>query len=182
MDKRIESNIEVKEKLTDALFSLLEERHISEITVTMLIEKASVARVSFYRNFSSLEDILRYQHNRLIDSYFEECAFPNVDFSNPEYMAWMFGFYRKYKQKILALQRNGLSSMTLETINHIAITHPRFKNEKGPAPIQNNRIDFYFEAGAFYNIVIHWLADPDPVPAETLAQQFCQKIIGSASA
>ena len=181
MDKRTELNIEVKEKLAAALFSLLEDRPISEITVTTLIENASVARVSFYRNYSSLEEILRYRLDTLVDRYFEECTFPTVNFSDPENMTWMFGFYRKYKRELLALQRNGLSSMLLETINDISLTYRRAADEAPAELSREERLDCYYEAGAFYNTVIHWLAASDPLPAEAMARRFCRRIKGSTS-
>lgn len=53
MDKRKEANIRVKSSIVDALFMLMKRKPISEITVTEIIKKAGVARVSFYRNYTS---------------------------------------------------------------------------------------------------------------------------------
>ena len=45
-------------KLQRAFLKLLEDHRFSDITVTDVVERAGVARVSFYRNFSSTADIL----------------------------------------------------------------------------------------------------------------------------
>ena len=50
MDKRKEANQRVKKSITDALFSLMQEKKLSDIRITELIERAGVARASFYRN------------------------------------------------------------------------------------------------------------------------------------
>ena len=55
MDKRKIANQKVKTSITSALFELLKEKSISEISITEIINKAHVARASFYRNYSSKE-------------------------------------------------------------------------------------------------------------------------------
>lgn len=45
--------------LTEALFQLLETKSLNEIKVTELVGRAGVSRMAFYRNYQTLEDILR---------------------------------------------------------------------------------------------------------------------------
>lgn len=59
MDKRKIANAAVKKKMEDAFFALLSEKPFSEITVTDLVTRAGVARASYYRNYESMEDIVR---------------------------------------------------------------------------------------------------------------------------
>ena len=49
MDKRLELNLEVKNSIAKALFILLNKKTIYEITILELVQKAGVARASFYR-------------------------------------------------------------------------------------------------------------------------------------
>lgn len=56
MDKRKIANQAVKEKLFQAMVHLLQEKEWSKITVSELIRISGVARVSYYRNFSSMEE------------------------------------------------------------------------------------------------------------------------------
>ena len=53
MNKRQEANMRVKARITAALLTLLNEKSISDITVTEIISEAGVARASFYRNYCS---------------------------------------------------------------------------------------------------------------------------------
>lgn len=45
----------------NAFKSLLDEKNYADIKVTEVIERAQVSRATFYRNYDTLEDILRYE-------------------------------------------------------------------------------------------------------------------------
>lgn len=45
----------------NAFQSLLYEKNYSDIKITEVIERAQVSRATFYRNYDTLEDILRYE-------------------------------------------------------------------------------------------------------------------------
>ena len=51
MDKREK---QVKDRLMQAMISLAKEKEWTKITVTDLINRAGVARASFYRNFDTI--------------------------------------------------------------------------------------------------------------------------------
>ena len=46
-----------KQWLAQSLFDLMEKQNYSEITISKISENAQLARRTFYRNFSSKEDI-----------------------------------------------------------------------------------------------------------------------------
>lgn len=49
-----------KHYITDALFRLMEDYGFKDITVSDIARKAGVGRATFYRYFSSKEDVIRY--------------------------------------------------------------------------------------------------------------------------
>lgn len=51
-------NYSVKAEIEKALLKLLTQKEYTDITVTDVVKEAKVARVSFYRNFSSIADVL----------------------------------------------------------------------------------------------------------------------------
>lgn len=68
MDKRVEANQKVKRKIENALFTLLNRKNFSTITVTDIVQTAGVARASYYRNFRSKEQIIEtYMANQRHD-------------------------------------------------------------------------------------------------------------------
>ncbi len=48
----------VKEEIKKALLRMLRKKSYTDITVTDLINTAQVARISFYRNFKSIDDVI----------------------------------------------------------------------------------------------------------------------------
>lgn len=57
-DKR---SIQTSKFIYNALSSLLEEKKYKDIKITEVIERSQVSRATFYRNYDSLDDILRYE-------------------------------------------------------------------------------------------------------------------------
>lgn len=51
-------NYSVKAEIEKALLALLSKKEYTSITVTDVVKEAKVARVSFYRHFSSIPDVL----------------------------------------------------------------------------------------------------------------------------
>ena len=49
-------NIVVKESITQALLILMESKDFEKITITDIVNRAGVVRMSFYRNYTSKED------------------------------------------------------------------------------------------------------------------------------
>ena len=52
-------NLYSRQQLTKALLSLLKKKELADITVSELCEKACVGRVTFYRNYPDMTDIVR---------------------------------------------------------------------------------------------------------------------------
>ena len=65
-------NAYVVERLTGALLELLEEKPLSDISVSELCDRAGVGRASFYRNFQEKEDILRARVYHLFNGWVGE--------------------------------------------------------------------------------------------------------------
>ena len=72
MNKKQETNLFVKECITEALLLLMKGNSLSEISITEIVERAGVARVSFYRNFSSKEDVIKKHLGILICEWGKE--------------------------------------------------------------------------------------------------------------
>lgn len=69
-NKRISpSNILAKECIVDALLKLIQDKSLSSISVSELCKKAGVSRMTFYRNYQSIEDIFVRHLSEIFDSY-----------------------------------------------------------------------------------------------------------------
>lgn len=60
------TNIFLKDCMADALLRLLKKKPLEQITITEITNTANVGRVTFYRNFTSKEELLDYRLTSLI--------------------------------------------------------------------------------------------------------------------
>ena len=95
-----------KEKLTDALFSLLEKDSFSDITVLQITQYANVSRAAYYRNFETKEDIIRYSVIKKINEFMEHIEQDSQNILFDE-MAFI-NLWVKEKKYFQLLHRNGL--------------------------------------------------------------------------
>lgn len=59
MKKRVNSaNLVVRESIETALIELMKKKPLSDITISEIVERAGVSRVSYYRNYYYKEDVL----------------------------------------------------------------------------------------------------------------------------
>lgn len=61
MERRNITNEFLKECIADALIQLLKTKPFDEITITQITDVAGVGRSTYYRNFTSKEDVLSYK-------------------------------------------------------------------------------------------------------------------------
>ena len=132
----------VKERIETALVQLMEEKPFQEITVTDLIQKAEVARVSFYRNFSSTADVIDSLTAKLANTFLvdlkELLSHPNERKAREFLFGYLYGFQKHFRSfcpenkfnqefimsslhgKITQLEQNGGVSTIQEKYNTAA--------------------------------------------------------------
>ena len=98
-----------KEKLSDALFYLLEKESFSDITILQITQYANVSRAAFYRNFETKEDIIDYSVQKKITEFMgriehdpEKILFDELAFIN---------LWAMEKDYFKLLSKNGLTSI-----------------------------------------------------------------------
>ncbi|CAG8999672.1 MAG: hypothetical protein CENE_01651 [Candidatus Celerinatantimonas neptuna] len=152
MDKRHTANIQVKNKITDALLALMKQQPFQAIRVSDIVKKADVARVSYYRNFESKEAILYAQGHRLHEEYMQNRPLAEPSLLSYDDILYHFEFYDKHRDFLLELSRHGLSYLLLDMFN--AFIEDGLADPDGDI-IEQSRI--YCYAGAIFNLMLHWL-------------------------
>ena len=100
MDKRKEANLKVRRAITDALFSLMKESELSRISIAEIIRKASVARVSFYRNYDSKEDVLTGLVRDILDEFRDTADYPLSDYMSLCHIDRSLQYFDRYRSVI----------------------------------------------------------------------------------
>lgn len=113
MNKKQEANAFVKECITTALIKMMGEHSFESISITNLVECAGVARVSFYRNFTSKEDVIKQHLDFLIREWGREFEKTGALSTLNESL---IKYYYKHRDFYLLLYKHNLSAMIYENI------------------------------------------------------------------
>lgn len=151
----------VKEYITDSLLSLIKNSTLEKITITDIIKKAGVSRISFYRNFNSKEDILEQYLTSITDNFIKNSDINFKENDLKTYFTILFKHLYNYKDFTLNLYKS----------NCLYLVENQFKR------LFNNRnydYDVYkrqFYIGGIYNIYYYWLINGCKESPELLAEK-----------
>lgn len=112
-----------KEQIEKAFLDLLEEKPYMDITVTDIVKKADVARVTYYRNFDSISDIIESITDRMADEFVTELA-PMLDYGDDRSLReFLFHFFIIFPVTVrlflFRIRRTKISSSTACTIRSV---------------------------------------------------------------
>ena len=151
--KKNPSNLLARKCIAAALSQLLKEKSFSSITVSELTKKAGVSRMTYYRNYSSKEDIFEaYLEDALIFYDKDIQALPikgnYYDVSN---LTHYFTYVKKHHEFLDNLFKCGYGHFFLNAIDQYVMY--RWKKE-------DDSLDHIYRlhafSGALYNSYIHW--------------------------
>ena len=158
MKKRIsQSNIQVKQDMYKALLRLMGDKTFSSISVSDITSEANVSRMSFYRNYNAIEDILTEHLIEVVEEYrAKEAKEPDTGsktvFYEKKYMIRCFRFFYLHREFIDALITAGMGDLFLAKITEYLI-QKWIDVEKGTRE-EKLRISAF--AGAIYNMYREW--------------------------
>lgn len=168
MDKRKEANMRVKNSITKALFHLMHEKSFSDISISELIRVAGVARVSFYRNYDSKEDVLVTLIEDILEQFRETIDWNETDYYTYENIYRSFEYFEKYRDSVLDLYQFGYGSILLEKLNQF---HEDVAGSMPNGSIE--RYQLYMYMGALFNTAIMWLQNDTKETVGDITGMFC---------
>lgn len=168
MDKRKELNQIVKESIAQSVFLLMEEKPFSDITITEIIQKAGVARASFYRNFSYKEEAIRYYLVEKMKQFKLQHKQSGIKLYHYEAILNTMQFVINYKHELKSLFTAGLSQILLEAINTYLFDVYPVETHKAA-----EKYILYSYGGSLFNIIYHWVSSGLQESPEEIAQMIC---------
>lgn len=90
-------DLSVSEYITNALFELMAEKPYNKISITEITDKANVHRVSFYRCFSSKEEIITKWIRKTTDNFLNNSNISYTVDCLEDYFFKLFTHLEKYK-------------------------------------------------------------------------------------
>ncbi len=113
----LEKNKYVKEQLTNALIELLKEKKLTDISVSELTKRAGVGRVSFYRNYSDMNDILIEHSNMLMKRWSEDFE-ADKNASIFTVFGSLFKHYKDQRDFYEIMYQNGITDPILDAVKN----------------------------------------------------------------
>lgn len=180
-DRRVKRT---KKALRDALFSLLEEKTINQISVTELTTLADVNRATFYFYYTDLLDMLQQIQNETYQLLEEVLCNPTASISTvegfAEYAENLFNFCKEHETLVKFIVKNDTNNQVYKQVqslmlNNIPNTKETFEKEN-PARYSTN-----FILNAMVGVMIEWMNEGMLIPPRDMAE-FCAQTYLSGSA
>ena len=91
------------ESVVEGLWELLEDKSFEKISVSELVERADIGRVTFYRNFSNKEEELKRSFNTELQAWLSEGQIDLSDWTDGHLLSALrqfFDFWYEQQDKI----------------------------------------------------------------------------------
>jgi AcrR family transcriptional regulator len=140
----------MKNYIVQGLLILMSKKSFETISISEITEKAGVDRSTYYRNFKSKEDIIRFFVKKVWHEYmltYDKAV------SFKDHLKKLLMYYIKYKKEFLLIYKHGLTHLILDELNDFFKPISEDKNLS-----IEERYKIYWYAGAIYNSVLLWFS------------------------
>ena len=150
--------------ITTALLDLMKKKPYRSITVKEIAERAGVARLTFYRNFTDKEDVLRAYLNRLFLRYMEEL---DTAETLVEALERCFSDWKEKGEFSELLVRNGLESILFQPFReYVEAVLKRYRLSDRLTESQKE-----FLVGGLFFSMLSWVQNDEKISARESAEQ-----------
>jgi AcrR family transcriptional regulator len=184
MEKQLDLRVQKTHKaLTSALYELLCEKSMNDITVTELCERAVIRKATFYKHFGDKTDLLVFMIQELQRLSVEENAIgydPDVPQS---YYIGVFRYFIDFldsnEQFISSVLRSNASSVLQEILSEQIMFDMRLhlKDEKLETLKDANDMFAALYTGAIVSCGKWWITQKDRADKEAVIRKFAEFII-----
>ena len=163
--------------LSQSLIELMQTHDYSAISITQIVQKAGVSRMTYYRNFNSKEDILRDYMDEIIAHYIEDIQnLPeNEGFQDYSHIRHCLEYFKNYSDFVLCLAKANLTEILLNGLNSYML----YAGDADGTSFAG-KCRLYYYAGALYNVYMQWLKDGMREDLDVLAQIIYEQVHGRA--
>lgn len=148
------SALRSKKIITETLLRLMEQYPYAEITVKHILLESTVSRKTFYRNFSSKDDVLNSYIDAILLSYLDTLK-ENEQYSFLRILDVIFYFCQENKKTLLLFRDNELLYLLLMKLNKLI----PFEHEK-ISRYDSELLSEYivsFNIGGIWNTLVKWI-------------------------
>ena len=168
------SAIRSREMLTTALLALMQKKPYADISIKDISLKADLNRRTFYRNFTSKDDILFQYGNKLVVQLGLMIQSKN-DFSFPTICESYFEFWSLNLDFLMLLKNNNLLYFLFEQFNYFHDKLHLFL-PASHAHAKSSPFSAAFALGGFWSLLVEWLDSGSKQSPNEMAKLICHTI------
>lgn len=142
-----------KEYIAESLLILMKNKNYNDITIEEITNKAGVNRSTYYRNFSSKDNIIEFFLCKIMNNYISEYIKLQTN-SMKIYLYTIFKHFYYYKNELLLIYKNGLSYILLNVLNNCFDEIYNLKEIN-----LELQYKLYYHIGGIYNNFILWFSN-----------------------
>ena len=177
MPKTKDSNSLARERIVAALTELMSRQDYASITITEITRTAGVSRMTYYRNYSSKEDILRRFMSDVGDQIHAKIVEKDLFRDAYQYYYTLFEMLGQYDALVNAALTAGLDGLILDCIaRNMDLTFVGTTDQ----PV-NEKYLLRFHAGAFFHVFIEWIRSGRQESCEQMARLCANAVTGTLS-
>lgn len=164
--------IQSREMITNALLQLMLTKKYSDITVTEIVEKADLVRKTFYRNFSSKDDVLAEYIRQLFQGYVLRLL-SLKEFTPYTAVQTYFEFCLEHFSFLKLLKDNQLLFYLLKLYDDfLPFIDEHIQKSKLPESVYDYSIAY--SAGGFWRLLCKWIEKGGQDSPKEMAAMFVQ--------
>lgn len=162
--------------IEDALFTLMREKDLAQITVSEIVKRADVARRTFYRLYKGKDQVIRRYISRLCQDY--RSTYPALEQYDLDQIAKdYFGFWYGHREFLMLMKRSGLCEMLYYEISCVSEDIVRKRMAYGAADGQEVQFFAYYSAGGFLLLLHHWIMEEMRETPDLYAQRVSRSVL-----
>lgn len=173
--------METSRRITDAVFELMAATDIPDIKVVDVIRQARVSKSTFYRHFSSVDDVVKRFEDEILEGMGEinevalKARFDDAELDPTPSMIRRMEVLQANRDKIVVL--NGVHGDPVFTHKATIFMHDHFRKRPSALPCGEDTWDLYlsFAIAGHHNLIQYWLEerpDLEPVVVATALNRF----------
>ena len=145
-------NRDIRMSIATALIQLMEDKPLEEITITAVVKEAHVSRMTFYKYFTSKQNVLSDYLYEIVNEYVEDAkAQKDIgEFCDYKHICHCFEFFKNHSVLIMTLIKAGMYNVIIEALNNYMDTYVAHDPDR-------SCYDLYYYAGALCNVYIKWI-------------------------
>lgn len=158
-----------KQKMVQALLTVMEQYDYKEITVTQITQEAQLSRKTFYRLFSNKDDILLLFFDGLFQEYFAQIKVRKIQ------LYWdvvqvFFDFWEERKGLLSLLQKNNLLTIVFEHSYQYSMQVFEFVRSKEIAASFSVPLPYMlaYSVGGMHSMLLKWVEKGMDIPSSEL--------------